>query len=189
MVIYKQCYLPMVIYPLPATLIPLRNFISYKVQPLPFLKQKWGICTCSPKLLSISKWLRVPWVLSPWAQAGSVEVPLNSKLHSYQHKYRPSIPYHLTESPANGWSVPTSMARHPPLLCSSAHWLDNLWSFLHSINCQILILGAFDLGNNMTIISWMMPCLAYHLTKIANHSKSKVPIYTCKSFCCINSKP
>jgi len=49
-IIYKQCYLPTISYPLPALTMPPAKFYKLQSQPHPYSSQKWVILKLSPEL-------------------------------------------------------------------------------------------------------------------------------------------
>jgi len=158
-VIYKQCYLPTISYPLPATAMPADKLCKLQSPATSIFLSKMGYPQTFPRAIvyaasehggigfhhlgheqGIQKCLQVLKHLCTSTSTGSMYQIL------IQH-------YHLL----SGLSQSVLIDTHK-LSWSNARWMDNLRSFLHSINGQITLCehGLSNLAARRINLLWKM---------------------------------
>jgi len=182
-VIYKQCYLPTVSYPLPATSIPTAQLFKLQSQAMTVFLQKMGYPQIFPQVAAyaasncssigfrhlgheqgIQKCLQVLKHIQTNTSMGKIF------LITLQH-------YQLLPSLSQSVLQDTR-----PLPWSPTPWINNLWSLLHSIDGQILLSQP-----------WLMPPCHQHDSFIMEDVwaynlpwKQAIQIQSVHLFLCIN---
>jgi len=141
-VIYKQCYLPTVSYPLAATAIPLSKLLKTQSPTTSIFLQKMGFPQTFPHAVAYAASDRRGIGLHNLGYEQGVQKCLQMLKHLWTNTEIGRI-YHITLQHfqlASGLSQPV-LQDTQLLPWSHTPWIDNLQAFLHNIHGQIAILS------------------------------------------------